>query len=186
MLQETLQILTDRGYTQGAFVNRDALASESRAMLLEQPVEGDTLEEIEQKALIITEIRHKIIGDAESEEVEKELDLLFTQVLASEGKVQDSLENGYVLCAAQVSRKLEGPQSPIVIRRRGRFVTSNPTQIQTYFWGPAEAKLHKSMATMARHLELAVRRQPLLEPAKPLLVAKAHTEIQLQLPVGTS
>ena len=184
MLPETVDHLKSRDLLLGDRINRDRLADDCVAVLVERPVDSSDMNEIDQKALIVAEVRHRVLGNGQSEEVERELDDIVTSLLGADGKVQGKLENGYVLCAAQVTRSLGHNGASISIRRRGRFVTSDADAIEEFYWNPAAARLASSMKAVAKRLEIGVKRQPALEARKPLLIGKAHQQIHLELPAG--
>jgi hypothetical protein len=183
MLPETLSHLRNRELILGDRINRSEIADRCRAMLIEKPVESTDMNEIDDKAMIVPEIRHRVLGDAESEEVERELDAIITSLVGADGKVQEELENGYVLCAAQVTRRLDhNGHGSVTIRRRGRFVTSNADAIEEYYWNPAASRLTSSMKAVAKRLEIGARRQPQLQARRPLVIMRAHEQIRLELP----
>ena len=106
MLPETIEVLREHGYLRGDQTDTDKLAGSLRDLLTAKPVGSNNLEEIQEKAIIISELRYQIFGAAADEEVEQDLDSLLQRLLGGTGRVQDALENGYVLCAASVTRKL--------------------------------------------------------------------------------
>jgi hypothetical protein len=184
MLPETLTHLREHDFMRGDQVDRVKLADRCRELLLAKPVRSAEQEEIQDKALIVPELRYTLLGEAADQEVERELDLLINPLVGANGIVQKGLENGYVLCAAQVSRKLGNGDGTITIKRRGRFVSDNPDAIEEHFWTPALARLSSAMTMVADRLDLGVRRQPALTARKPAQIAKAHERIRLELPMG--
>jgi hypothetical protein len=186
MLPETLSQLREHGLVRGDQADRVEIADRCREQLLAKPVAAAEEAEIQEKALIVAEMRYTLLGEAANEDVERELDLLITPLVGGNGLVQKSLENGYVLCAAQVTRKLSrNGEGSITIKRRGRFVTENPDLIEQYFWTPAAARLSSAMETVKDRLELASRRQPLLTARQQPLILKMHEQIALELPLKT-
>ena len=61
-------------------------------------------------------------------------------------------------------------------------MTANPDAIERYYWLPAHAQLLTAMSKVKGRFELGVRRQPELEARLPGLVAKAHEQLELELP----
>lgn len=186
MLPETLSHLREHGYVRGDQADRAKLAEGCRDLLIGKPVGSADEAEIQEKALIVAELRYTLLGEAENEDVERDLDLLITPLVGAGGIVQKSLENGYVLCAAQVTRKLShNGDGMITIKRRGRFVSDNPDAIELYFWQPAMARLSSGMETVKGRLELGTRRQPALATRQQPAIAKMHEKMQLELPMET-
>src|SRR5262245_38640484 len=185
MLPETMSHLREHGFARGDQADRVALADRCRELLLQNPVDSADPEEIQDKAQIVAELRYTILGEPHNEEVEKELDLLITPLLGGNGLVQKSLENGYVLCAAQVTRRLDhNGHGSITIRRRGRFVSSNADAIEQHFWNPALSRMSAAIEMVKERIELGTRRQPELEQRRKPMVEKAHEKMQLELPTG--
>lgn len=185
MLPEVLNHLREHGLVRGDQADRVEIAKRCRDMLLQHPVANADEAEIQEKALIVPELRYTLLGEAESEEVERELDLLVTPLVGGNGLVQRNLENGFVLCAAPVSRKLaHNGEGSITVKRRGRFVTENPDLIERFFWEPGAARLSAAMAAVKDRLELASKRQPLLLERQQPLILKMHERLALELPVN--
>jgi hypothetical protein len=186
MLPETLSHLREHGLVRGDQADRVVIAERCRDELLKKPVADDDQAEIQEKALIVPELRYTLLGEAEDEEVERELDLLVTPLVGGNGLVQKHLENGFVLCAAPVTRKLtHNGEGSITVKRRGRFVTENPDLIERYFWTPAAERLSAAMEAVKNRLELASQRQPLLMARQQPLILKMHERLALELPVKT-
>ena len=186
MLPETLNHLREHGFVRGDQADRAQLADRCRELLLAKPVGSADEAEIQEKAIIVAELRYSLLGEAANEDVERELDLLITPLVGGNGLVQKGLENGYVLCAAQVTRKLgNNGDGTITIKRRGRFVSSDPAAIEQYFWAPAMQRLSSAMETVKSRLELGTRRQPELAARQQPTIAKAHEQMTLELPLRT-
>ena len=184
MLQDTLDVLRGHNLLEGERINRDALADLCKEVLLRDPIKDHDVAAVFTKALIVSEIRHETLGDVDSPDVELELDDLLRTVLTPEGKVQERLENGYVLCATQVQRRLsQNGSGGITIRRRGRFVTSDPDLIDEFYWNPAANRALSSVQSLNRRIELGARRQPALAARRAALVEKTWERVQLELPV---
>lgn len=182
MLPETLNHLREHGLVLGDQANRVEIANRCRDLVLQKPAADEN--EIQEKAMIVAEFRYTLLGDTDSEDSERELDLLITPLLGANGLVQKGLENGYVLCAAQVTRTLShNGEGSVSIKRRGRFVTENPDLIEEYFWTPSAARLSAAMETVKKHLELGTRRQPALAERQQPLILKMHARLDVELPL---
>jgi hypothetical protein len=182
MLPQTITHLREHGYARGEErVDRAGLATACAALLLEQPVAAAG--EIQERALIVPEIRFRLLGAVDGEDVESELDLLVGQLTSSDGPVQHKLEDGVVLCSAQVTRKLSNNgETTVTLRRAGRFVTSSPDLVADYFVAPAVERLVRQGQTLKARLELGVRRVPELEGRELAIVTKAHEQLAIALP----
>lgn len=184
MLPETIEVLREHGYLRGDETDTDKLAGRLNELLVAKPVESSDSTEIQEKAVIVAELRYTIFGEATDDEVEQDLDTLLTRLLGGNGKVQDSLENGYVLCAASVTRKLShNGDGTITIKRRGRFVSGNADVIEQYYLAPKLKRVSSAASSLRHGLELATRRQPELEARQQKMIEKAHESVQLELPV---
>lgn len=187
MLPETLEVLREHGFLRGDQTDTDKLADSLCGLLTAKPVGSNNLEEIQEKAIIVSELRYQLFGAAADDDVEEDLDGLLQRLLGGTGRVQDALENGYVLCAASVTRKLSqnGGEETIPIKRRGRFVTDNAEVIEQYFLSPQSVRVRKAAAGLHHKLELSIRRQPQLTGRRREIVAATHEGVQLELPVST-
>jgi hypothetical protein len=181
MLTTTYQHLADRGFTRGqAQIDRVAIGAAIAKLLAESPVESEDLDEIQAKALIVAEIRNRVLGDSDDEEVERELDTIVSGLSGMNSVTQAKLDDGVVLCAARVSRKLTNDQGETVtIRRVGRFVTSIPALID--YWVPMRAKLLRDAEQLRDRIDLASRRVPALEQSGRELLGRARGEVEERL-----
>jgi hypothetical protein len=189
MLPETLAHLKEHNFLRGDHPDRDGLADGCLGLLLERPVETADEDEIQAKALIVPELRYRLLGAGVNEDVERELEMLLGPLvsLKPEAKVQDKLENGFVLCAKSVTRKLgNNGEGTITINRKGRFVTSVPELIEQYFWLPQYERLTRDAEGLNKRLELGTRRQPALNARRQPMISQAHEKLQLELPLQTS
>jgi len=184
MLTETYNHLKDHGYARGEEqVDRAKLADACRDLLLEQPVATAEDTEIQDKGLIVSELRFRLLGEAGSEDVERELDAILGPLTGPSGAVQAKLENGYVLCSAPVTRKLSNNgEGTITLKRAARFVTENADLIERYYWLPAQARIMQAVAGLNHRFELSIRRRPELAVRKPVLVGNVHMQFQLEMP----
>jgi hypothetical protein len=182
MLPETLSHLKQHGFLRGEEqVDRAELAEACMAILTRQTV--STAAEIQEKALIVPELRHQLFGQAQSEDVEAELDAILAPLTGPKGHVQDKLENGFVLCSAQVSRKLSNNGgAEITIKRNGRFVTSVAELIEEHYWKPGYERLIAGMKALNNRFELGIRRQPALASRRQPMVAQTHDQLAIEMP----
>lgn len=180
MLPETKSQLQQHGFLRGEEqVDRDELAN--ACVKLFQAV--DRTEEIQLKALIVPEIRHRIFGQAENEEVEAELDGILAPLTGPKGHVQAKLENGYVLCSASVSRKLSNNGgAEITIKRNGRFITSVTDLIEEHYWKPGYERLIAGMKSLNDRFDLGIRRQPALASRKAPMINQTHDQLAIEMP----
>jgi hypothetical protein len=191
MLSGTYRLLEDAGYMKGEErINRDRLADDIINLLLKQPVEVADEAEIAAKALIVAEIRHDLFnGRLYNEEVEKDLDLLITQLVAGDGKVQmkldDTAEGKYVLCSKRVTRILTGTdgERTMTLTRSGKFLSHDVNVIERFYVAEAMGRLTTSMQKVRKRLELGGKRQPQLETRRQLFIGAAHDQMQLELPL---
>jgi hypothetical protein len=183
MLEATLQHLKEHGYVRGEEqVDRAGLAGACATRLLTDPVTTDNLDEVQEKALLATELRYQLLGAGANEEVEAELDDVIATLTGPRGQVQDRLENGYVLCSAQVVRKLSNNgEGVITLKRTGRFVTGNPDLIERFFWQPAHDRLLAAAKGLKGRIELSVRRQPELVARSTPALGRAQEQLVVEL-----
>lgn len=192
MLSETFRVLASGGYLKGdERIDRHKLAKACMELLLKQPVEQTDQAEIEQKALIVAEMRARLFSDnGYGEDVEKDLDGLLTQVVAGDGVVQellgDQAGDKHVLCSKRVTRQLVGVngQATMTLKRSGKFVSRNPDVIEQYYYADALARFERSTDTVRKRIGRAEERQPLLVARRAALTQRTHEYLQLALPVG--
>jgi hypothetical protein len=182
MLDETLALLRQYDFIRGEeSVNRDALSDALVEVLIEMPVIEET--QIESQSFIIPELRHRLFGDAESEEVEDELDDIIRPLVSGEGKVQIKLPEELVLCSTRVTRRLvTNGTASITIHKEGRFTTADPDLIVQYYWRPQKGVAERAVRKLNSRIELGMKRQPLTAPKRRQLVAETHVQILLELP----
>jgi hypothetical protein len=192
LLSATFRVLAGSGYLKGEErIDRHKLAKACMELLLAQPVQQADQAEIEQKALIVAEIRSRLFTDnGYGEDVEKDLDVLLSQIVASDGAVQmllgDQTGDKHVLCSKRVTRQLVGidGRATMTLKRSGKFVSRDPDVIEQHYYAEALARFERSTTTVKNRLERAEERQPLLAARRLELVSKAHEYLQLALPVG--
>jgi hypothetical protein len=172
-------------------INRDRLGDHVVKLLLQQPVEAADEAEIARKAKTVAELRHALFnGTAYNEDVEKELDVLISQITAGDGKVQDKLDTEgdgkFVLCSKRVTRQVLGENgSPtMTLTRAGKFISLDPDVIDRFYYAEAMARLTGSVRKVRLRMDKAERRQPLMAARRPILTRNAHDVVQLELPVG--
>ena len=181
MLDETLALLRQYDFIRGEeSVNRDAVSDALVEVLTETPVLEEA--QIESQSFIIPELRHRLFGDAESEEVEDELDDIIRPLVSGEGKVQAKLPDELVLCSTRVTRRLVTNGTSITIHKEGRFTTADADLIVQYYWRPQKGVAERAVRKLNGRIELGMKRQPLTAPKRRQLVAETHTQIILELP----
>lgn len=89
----------------------------------------------------------------------------------------------YVLCEAQVGRTYRSLETgrPKPTTETGRFFTDEPDLISQYSTLPTTAKLTKAADSVARHMQMALRRHPELAPAIARQVVTATKQAQASL-----
>jgi hypothetical protein len=183
MLPETLSLLREHDFIRGEeSVNRDALADAIVELLVADPVTEEA--EIETTALIMPELRFRVFGDVDSEEIEDELDEVIRPLVGGEGKVQAKLPGELVLCSTPVPRRLSSNGGTITLHKRGCFVTADPDLIVDYYWRPQSKAAQSAVRKLNNRIELGMKRQPLTTPKRRELVVDTHTQIRLELPMG--
>ena len=184
MLSETLSLLREHDFIRGEeSVNRDALSDALVEILTASPVTEEA--QIETESMILPELRFRIFGDVDSEEIEDELDDLIRPLMAGEGKVQTKLPGEFVLCSKKVTRRLSSNGAGwITVHKDGRFVTADPDLIVDYYWRPQKGVAERAVRKLNNRIELGMKRQPLTAPKRHELVAETHIQIRLELPMG--
>ncbi len=88
-----------------------------------------------------------------------------------------------VLCEAQVGRTYRSQETgrPKPTTETGRFFTDEPEMISQYSTLPATTKLTKAADSVARHMQMALRRHPELAPAVARQVVTATKQAQASL-----
>jgi hypothetical protein len=183
MLAETVALLREHDFIRGEeSVNRDALADALLEVLVADPVTEEA--QIETKAFIIPELRFRLFGQGESEEVDDEVDGIIRTLVGGEGKVQDRLPQDLVLCSETVTRRLSNDGAgTITLRKPGRFVTAEADLIVDHYWRPQKSAAERAVAKLNGRIELGMKRQPLTAPRRAEIVAATHEQIQLNLPL---
>jgi hypothetical protein len=182
MLAETVALLRDHDFIRGEeSVNRDALSDAIVEILVADPVTEET--QIETKAMIPAEIRYRLFGSAESEEIEDELDDILRGLLSGEGKVQDRLPSDVVLCSRTVTRRLSANGgTSITVRKKGRFVTAEAHLIVDHYVMPQKQAAERATLKLNNRIELGIKRQPLVAARRAEIVRVTHEQLQLMLP----
>lgn len=88
------------------------------------------------------------------------------------------------MCAARVERRANVNGAVDVVKKTGRFVSTDPEVVNAYFWEPTMYRLSRQMITTRERLQLGAVRCPALAAQVAAQVQRAHDEIQLQLPLG--
>jgi len=188
MLNETYDHLTARGFMRGEEkIDRAAIAQAIAKALLANPVLTSDLSEVQAKAMTAGEIRYQVLGQPADEEVEAELDALVTALtgVGTKGKVQNALENGFVLLSAPVTRRIVNGDAESTMKRNGRFVTEDLDLIETLWLEKQMQRIEGGVQEEKRRQEMAVQRQPQLQARLQPLVQKLHTYVALELPAGS-
>ena len=88
-----------------------------------------------------------------------------------------------VLCEAQVGRTYRSEETgrPKPTTETGRFFTDDPELISSYSTLPSSAKLAKAAESVAKHMQMAVRRHPELAPTVARQVGTAVKQAQATL-----
>lgn len=188
MEKDTYEHLRDAGYMSDGTVDRKKLATAAAELLAGRPVA--TSEEIDSKALIASEVRAALLGDAPSEEVEADEDQLIRQLMTprSNGAIQRALANGHVLCAARIERRLETAEGGfITVKKSAAFVTGEPDLIDEHHWQPQIARAESAAKEIRERIELGVGRVPLLaaRQSATLLEARRKVDEQLEVEAGS-
>src|SRR5262245_20829275 len=124
MQDETRQYLDGLGFVDPAGdVTRGKIAEACATKLLEV-ANATTETDVQEMALLVSELRHQVLGSGPNDEVDHDLDGIVGQLTSPRGKTQMALTNGYMLCSAPVTRKL-GNGDALTITRRGRFVSAD-------------------------------------------------------------
>lgn len=181
MLPETMTHLLEHGFVRDEKVWNPGLVEGLRALLVEQPV--GTIDEIQEKARTVSELRYALLGDGLAAEVNLELDKKIASLVGSgpKGRVQKALENGYVLCTAPITRP--GEEGAVARKQRGKFVSSDPDVVELCFVVPLADRAVKSAANTTAGLELAGRRVPVLATRHPVLARRTQEQLALALPI---
>jgi hypothetical protein len=188
MLTETYEHLADAGYMKDdEKVDRAAIAQAVIATLTANVVQNNDLGEVQAKAMTPAELRSAILGQPANEDVEAELDALITNLtsIGSKGRVQNALENGYVLLSAPVTRTIVNGDTQSTMKRNGRFLTEDPDLIEQFFLQKQVDRIEGGVQEAKRRNELAVRRQPALGARLQPMIQKLHTYVALELPAGS-
>ena len=185
MLPETMAHLLEHGFVRDEKVWNPGLVEALRALLTEQPI--GTIDEIQDRARTVAELRYAILGDGLSDEVNLELDKKIGSLVGSgpKGRVQKALENGYVLCTAPVSRPGEEDGAP-TRKARGKFVSSDPDVVELHYEVPLADRAVKGAANLNAGLELSGRRIPALATRHPALARKTQEQLALAIPIPGS
>jgi hypothetical protein len=188
MLPETITHLRDRGYLKlkGSedVVDRTALAERCLRELSVNPV--SEREQIQENALLVSELRGKLFGRVPNEDVQAELDGLISPLTGPGGMVQHALDDGLVLCTATVTRTFENDEGSITIKKPGRFITANAELVFDFFWMPGRNRLINTAASLNDRIALGIKRVPELANRRQAIVAQAHEQVQLELPETVS
>src|SRR5262245_34349826 len=182
MLPETLSHLQEHDFVRGdQQADRDKICQACLDLLVGQPVERH--DQIQELALIVPEIRYRVLGSA-SAEVEHELDGLVAPATGPTGCVQEKLDSGLVLCTATVTRRLSNNYGggEIMIKRPGRFVTASADLIDEYYLQPAQERLVQTAKRYRGRFELSIERRPELAARYQPQIAKAYDQLALELP----
>jgi hypothetical protein len=182
MLAETLAHLKEHDFARGEEqADRDKIADACLELLLRQPVERQ--DQIQERALIVSEIRYRVLGQAENEEVEHELDGIVAPLTGPTGLVQDKLDSGLVLCSATVTRRLSNNgEGDITLKRPGRFVTGVDDLVEEYYILPAQDRMLASARRFKGRFELSITRRPALASHYQGQIAKAYEQLAIELP----
>jgi hypothetical protein len=185
MLDMTYQYLADRGFARGeAKANTGALADAGIAKMLERTVDTTELDEITEKGLLPAELRELILGTPDDEDVENDLDALFSRLTAANGPIQGRLENGYVLCSARIQRTLVNGDDETVTRT-ARFLSDKTDVIEMFWCAPQADRAVRATLGLKDRWELAVQRHPEMASRRQLYLSKTQQRLALELETGS-
>jgi hypothetical protein len=182
----TFQYLADRGYARGeARANTDALASACIEKMLGRLVETTNAEEIQERGLLASELRELVLGTPDDEEIEADLDDLITRITTAEGKLQNKLENGFVLCSARVQRTIANGNGdePTVVSRTARFLTDKPDVIEAFYIAPQHDITVKKAKGLKGRWERVVGRHPEMAQRRQAYLSRTQQRLELELEV---
>jgi hypothetical protein len=185
MQDATRDYLTRINMVRDGRVYWDSLVEAVRVLLTGERIVADEAE-IADKALSVNEIRAHILGDAEDEETNAQLNQLITACvgIGTKGKVQKALENGYVLCTTRVHRVIEQGEAPRSVPVR--FVSGDADLVDRFNTQPQVTTAVKR--TEAAHAAILqnTKRVALLAPRKKLLLEKAQEQLAFAMPLNES
>lgn len=181
MLQETREYLDDQGLV---FEGRLAYSRIMAAIKPHIPT-IDVITDVERDCALVVDLRAQALGTSGDEDVDKDLNYLVGNLLsvADDGRVQKSLENGYVLCGLRTKRVVEDGGEPKSMS--ARFISSDPDVVETYANIPAIARAVKTASRANGTLDMTGRRIPELATRRPALAQQAQQQLALALPLPT-
>jgi hypothetical protein len=180
--EDTFSHLKDRGYARGdAQVDRDKLADAILELLL-QRTRVQEPEQIQDKAMLVSEIRYEVLGAHSDGEVEHELDTIVAPLTGPNGLVQDKLDGETVLCSGWVMRRLTNGGADVTIKRVGRFIGESDEIVDRYFLAPAQHRLVQTAKRYKGRFELSIERRPAIATRYRPQIEQAYTLLELELP----
>lgn len=181
MLRETFTLLAARDFVRGEEqIDRQKMAGACLEVLLRREVNEPN--DVKSQAMLISELRHEIVGSA-SPEAELELDQLVSWLTSPTGPVQEQLDGGKVLCTAPVTRRLpNNGHGEVELRRKARFVTENDDLIEEHFLVPARSRLVSAARRLKASFDLSIERRPALAARYVPQIGQAYEQLQLELP----
>ncbi len=159
---EALEAITASGFlhTSGRVKQGEIADKLAERLKTHHIVQTSDDEHVRQRAATIPELTVFAFG-ADHED----LRYLVAQLTSMDGKVQQRLNNGYVLCAARVRRVIgDVDGQPVMANFTCRFVTDSVDVLKTYLLDPYLSRTDSYFANMFARLKLAVDRVPALQP----------------------
>lgn len=149
--------------------------------------EVNSLDDVEEDALIADQVREELFGNNYPDYVAEELDNLIMMLSRPGGMVQEELGNHggtpMTLCSADVTRKLtDGSGTEYIIRKKARFATTNPDLAAAYYLGPQFNALDRSIERLANRTAEHTRRLPGLTQHTPAMITRTHQVLGHELP----
>jgi len=142
-----------------------------KTLLLDRIVNSE--DEIADKAMSVTQIRLEVLGDAHDDDTNAQLNQLVNGVvgIATKGRLQKSLENGYVLCSVRVDKV------PV------RFISGDADLVDRFNTQPQVTSAVRRTEAAYAAINQNTRRVALLTPRKPLLLQKAQEQLATAMPL---
>ena len=144
------------------------------------------MDDVDSQSSLVLDLRRQVLGDSGDDEVDKELNYLTGDLLsvAPKGRLQDRLENGYVLCSLRVKRVIVEGEEPV--SKSARFISSDPDIVEQYASQPAIDRAVKTAKRANDVVEMTGRRIPVLASRRPVLVRKGQEQLALAMPLDES